>query len=183
MNQSFNNLNKNLINKMLEDDNSSVIEFIKLIEPLTWGVLYKYDQLSEDDREDLFQEIILKLFSKNKKRIRMWEGKSKFSTFLYKMAVNTILDYLKSAGYNKSKNNESIDNIVNTSHYTDFADIYSLKQAIKSLKENEKQVIELFYFNQMKEKEIAEYLNKSINTISSIKFRAIKKLKQFLEEN
>jgi|GEM_PF-4242363 len=182
MSQSFDNLNKILINKVLEDNNSSVIEFIKLIEPLIWGALYKYDQLSESDREDLFQEIILKLFSNNKKRIRMWEGKSKFSTFLYKVAVNTILDYIKSAGYNKSKNYDSIENIEITSHFTDFADIYSLKQAIKSLKENEKHVIELFYFNQMKEKEIAEHLQKSINTISSLKFRAIKKLKQFLEE-
>ena len=54
---------------------------------------------------------------------------------------------------------------------------------MNNLKENEKQIIELYYFKQMKEKEIGEFLNTSINTISSIKFRAIKKIKIYLEEN
>ena len=99
------------------------------------------------------------------------------------VTVNSALDYLKSAGFVKAKNYDRIENINDQSHFVDFADIYSLKQAMNNLKENEKKVIELYYFKQMKEKEIGEFLNKSINTISSIKFRAIKKMKLYLEEN
>ena len=183
MNPPIDKLNTNLIKKVLDDDKSAILEFINLSEPLIWGALYKYDQFSDLEREDLFQDIFLKLFSNDKKRIRMWQGKAKFSTYLYMVTVNSALDYLKSAGYVKAKNYDNIENINNQSHFVDFADIYSLKQAMNNLKENEKQVIELYYFKQMKEKEIGEFLNTSINTISSIKFRAIKKIKIYLEEN
>jgi len=183
MNPSIDKLNEKLIKKVLDDDKSAILEFINLSEPLIWGALYKYDQFSDLEREDLFQDIFLKLFSNDKKRIRMWQGKAKFSTYLYMVTVNLSLDYLKSAGFVKAKNFDQIENINDQSHFVDFADIYSLKQAMNKLKENEKQVIDLYYFKQMKEKEIGEFLDKSINTISSLKFRAIKKMKLYLEEN
>ena len=99
MNLSIDKLNHNLIQKVLDNDNSAVIEFIKLAEPLVWGALYKYDQLSQEEREDIFQNIFLKLFSNEKRRIKMWKGKSKFSTYLYMITMNSTLDYLKSSGY------------------------------------------------------------------------------------
>ena len=183
MNPSIDKLNKVLIKKVLNDDELSILKFIKLSEPLIWGALLKYNQISESEKEDIFQEIYLKLFSNKKERIKMWKGQSKFSTYLYMITVNSALDYLKSSGYIKSRNYENEENLNNQSHFTELANIYSLKQAIKNLKKNEKQIIELYYFKQMKEKEISELLDKSINTISSIKFRAIKKMKLFLKEN
>ena len=63
MNLSIDKLNHNFIQKVLDNDNSAVIEFIKFAEPLVWGALYKYDQLSQEEREDIFQNIFLKLFS------------------------------------------------------------------------------------------------------------------------
>ena len=182
MKSSIDKLNKELIQKVLDNDEKSIIKFIKIAEPLVWGALFKYDQLSEEEKEDLFQEIFLKLFSENKKRIKMWKNKSKFSTFLYMITMNTALDYLKSAGYIKTKNYENSDTLQIESHFTDFADLFSLKQAMNQLKKSEKEVIKLYYFKQYKEKEIAEILDKSINTISSLKYRAIKKMKIYLEE-
>ena len=183
MNPIIDKLNEKLIQKVLDNDNSAIIKLINLAEPLVWGALFKFDQLSKEEREDIFQNIFLKLFSNDKKRIKMWEGKSKFSTYLYMITMNTTLDYLKSAGYTKSKDSKEFDTNLNGNSFTDFADIFSLKQAIKQLKEIEQQVIELYYFQQLKEKEIAEQLEKSINTISSIKYRAVKKMKLFLEES
>jgi len=182
MNPSIDKLNKKLIQNVLDNDNSAVIEFIKLAEPLVWGALFKYNQLSEEEREDIFQDIFLKLFSNNKKRIQMWKGNSKFSTYLYMITMNSALDYLKSAGYVKAKNYQNADFVQIEAQNNEFADVYSLKQAINNLKPTEKEVIELFYFKQLKEKEIAEQLEKSINTISSLKYRAIQKMKLFLEE-
>lgn len=182
MNPTIDKLNKNLIQKVLTGDNSAALEFIKLAEPLVWGALFKYDQLSEEEREDLFQEVFLKLFNNNKKRIKLWKGKSKFSTYLYMITMNTTLDYLKSAGYNRTKNSKNSENIQIESYNLEFSDLFSLRQAFNVLKTSEKEVIELYYFKQFKEKEIAEELNKSINTISSLKYRALQKMKNFLKE-
>ena len=62
-------------------------------------------------------------------------------------------------------------------------DLFSLKSSINKLNTNEREIISLFYFKQLKEREIAEKLSKPINTISSIKNRALKKLKNDLEES
>ena len=182
MNPTIDKLNKDLIQKVLTGDNFATLEFIKLAEPLVWGALFKYDQLSEEEREDLFQEIFLKLFNNGKKRIKMWKGKSKFSTYLYMITMNTTLDYLKSAGYNRTKNSENSDDLQIESQNLEFSDMYSLKQAINILKDSERVVIELYYYKQLKEKEIAVELNKSINTVSSLKYRALKKMKNYLKE-
>jgi RNA polymerase sigma factor (sigma-70 family) len=182
MNLSIDKLNHKLIQKVLDNDNSAVIEFIKLAEPLVWGALYKYDQLSQEEREDIFQNIFLKLFSNEKRRIKMWKGNSKFSTYLYMITMNSTLDYLKSSGYVKTKDYKEIDSLDIETQNNEFSDVFSLKQAISKLKASEKEVIKLFYFKQLKEKEIAVHLEKSINTISSLKYRAIQKMKLFLKE-
>ncbi|MAJ45268.1 MAG: hypothetical protein CMF96_11080 [Candidatus Marinimicrobia bacterium] len=182
MNQTIDKLNKNLIQKVLIGDKSATLKFIKLAEPFVWGALLKYEQLSGEEREDLFQEIFLKLFNKNNKRIKMWKEKSKFSTYLYMITINTTLDFLKSAAYNRSKKYTSMDTLKIKSQKIELADLYSLKQAISILNSSEKKVIKLYYYEQLKEKEIAKILNKSINTISSLKYRAIKKMKIFLKE-
>ena len=182
MNSAIDKLNKNLIQKVLDGDNSATIEFINFSKPLVWGALLKYDQLSNEEREDLFQEIFFKLFNNNKKRIKMWKGKSKFSSYLYMITINSTLDYLKSSKYQKSKNNKNIDDLKIESQNLEYADIYSLNESINHLKNLEKEVIKLYYFKQLKEKEIARVLNKSINTISSIKYRAIQKMKNYLKE-
>ena len=50
--------------------------------------------------------------------------------------------------------------------------------ALDKLRPIEKEIIDLYYNKGYKEKNIAEELNISINTVSSIKNRAIKKLRK-----
>ncbi|GAB1357639.1 hypothetical protein MASR1M29_18080 [Cloacibacterium normanense] len=50
----------------------------------------------KEDREDLFQEIIYQLW----KSYQNFEGKSQFSTWLYRVSINTALTFL-----NKEKKN------------------------------------------------------------------------------
>ncbi|MCZ8021915.1 MAG: RNA polymerase sigma factor [Cyclobacteriaceae bacterium] len=56
------------------------------------GILYKVIRLyvqDADDEEDLFQEIIYQAW----KSYPSFEGKSKFSTWLYRIALNTVLTF------------------------------------------------------------------------------------------
>lgn len=58
------------------------------------GVLYKVSKMYMDtaeDREDLFQEIILQLW----KSYDNFKGNSEFSTWMYRVALNTAIVYLK----------------------------------------------------------------------------------------
>lgn len=57
------------------------------------GMIFKISKMYTDgneDREDLFQEIVYQLW----KSYQTFEGKSKFSTWLYKVSINTALTFL-----------------------------------------------------------------------------------------
>lgn len=68
-------------------------EFVKLVQEHR-GMLYKVCRLycfSEHDRQDLFQEIIVQLWKSYPK----FRGESKFSTWLYRIALNTAISDLR----------------------------------------------------------------------------------------
>lgn len=58
------------------------------------GILYKVSRMYMDrqsDREDLYQEIVLQLW----KSYANFQGNSQFSTWMYRVAVNTAITYFK----------------------------------------------------------------------------------------
>ena len=69
-------------------------EFLERIEKHK-GVLFKISKMYMDepeDQNDLFQEITYQLW----KAYPSFEGKSKFSTWMYRVALNTAIVFLKS---------------------------------------------------------------------------------------
>ena len=75
-------IDENLILKVIENSNSHQIEFVKIAEKIIFGALSSFHQLENEDREDLLQVIFLKLFEDDMRRIKMWNKKAKFSTYL-----------------------------------------------------------------------------------------------------
>lgn len=67
-------------------------EFLEKIESHK-GMIFKISKMyvdGKEDREDLFQEIIYQLW----KSYQNFEGKSQFSTWLYRVSINTALTFL-----------------------------------------------------------------------------------------
>ncbi|OYU80270.1 MAG: RNA polymerase subunit sigma-70 [Flavobacterium sp. BFFFF1] len=68
-------------------------EFLSRIENHK-GILYKVSKMymdNVDDQQDLFQEIICQLW----KGYESFKGESKFSTWMYRVAINTAIVFLK----------------------------------------------------------------------------------------
>ncbi len=68
-------------------------EFLSRIEQHK-GILYKVSKMymdNRDDQEDLFQEIICQLWKANDS----FKGASQFSTWMYRVAINTAIVFLK----------------------------------------------------------------------------------------
>lgn len=68
-------------------------EFLARIES-NRGILIKVSKLymdTQEDREDLMQEIVIRLWTNYK----TFEGKSSFSTWMYRVAVNTAITFLR----------------------------------------------------------------------------------------
>ena len=69
-------------------------EFLEKIE-CHKGMIFKVSKMyvdHQEDREDLYQEIVFQLW----KSYQNFEGKSQFSTWLYRVSLNTALTFLKS---------------------------------------------------------------------------------------
>ncbi|MCT3906981.1 sigma-70 family RNA polymerase sigma factor [Elizabethkingia anophelis] len=84
-------------------------EFLEKIEKHK-GMIFKISKMyleNQEDREDLFQEIILQLW----KSYQAFEGKSQFSTWLYRVSLNTAITFLKRDKKRTDKNelHENID--------------------------------------------------------------------------
>jgi len=56
-----------------------------------------------------------------------------------------------------------------------------LEVAIEELKDSEKRVIQMFYFEEKEPKEIALFLNISVSRVSQLKSKALFKIKQVIE--
>lgn len=68
-------------------------EFLERID-MNRGILIKVSRMymdTSEDREDLIQEIILRLWT----NYQSFEGKSSFSTWMYRVAVNTAITFLR----------------------------------------------------------------------------------------
>lgn len=147
------------------------------------GIIHKVTKMYMDnvlDQEDLFQEIVMQLW----KAYPSFKGKSKFSTWMYRVALNTAIVFFKKDNRKVDKNslNEQID-IADTSESTDKEEkLAYLYKAVQELNQIEKALIFLFLENQS-HKEIAQ--NLGITEINArVKLNRTKeKLHQIIKNN
>lgn len=145
------------------------------------GIIYKICNVyanSHEDRNDLKQEIILQLW----KSYHSFKGKSKFSTWMYRIAFNTAVTNIR-----KSKRHPVIEALTVTEE--DFSekekidylneDINHLYQAISKLKDVEKAIV-MLYLEEKSYKEIGEIIGISEKNVSVKLVRLKQKLKKLI---
>lgn len=111
--------------------------------------------------------------------LRSYQARSKFSTWLFRIAWNTYYDSLKSGKYQADKLQE---NIIDDSAQSDAQFEYNeLHLAIKKLSAAEQAVTLLYYMEDKPVKEIATILNIPPSTVRSHMSRARKHLKEYLK--
>lgn len=111
---------------------------------------------SSADKEDLFQEITIQLW----RSFSSFENKSKFSTWLYRVALNTAITQKRKERKNPeysslSRHEMHIPDIINED--TDEENLLSLQIAIRQLKNVDKAIIFL-YLEEKSYQEIADII-------------------------
>jgi RNA polymerase sigma-70 factor (ECF subfamily) len=129
------------------------------------------------DREDLQQEIVLQLW----KAYPSFRGKSQFSTWMYRVALNTAINKTSKAGF-----------LADSSSYTDpFYDpeegyelseeIRMLHRAIAQLRKVEKAII-LLWLEELSYREIAETIGITEKNVSVKIVRAKARLAEIIKK-
>jgi RNA polymerase sigma-70 factor (ECF subfamily) len=126
-------------------------EFLKLIEE-NKGIIYKVIRLyinQREDEKDLFQEILFQSW----KSYNRFNGRSKFSTWLYKVSLNTVLSFKRRPSIVESK--EVLESNKYYYSHDKQEETEMLYQAIRELNEIDRMILTL-HLDGYENEEIAE---------------------------
>lgn len=132
-----------------------------------------------ESRKDLQQEILVQLWNSFPK----FNGNSKVSTWLYRIALNTAISFYRNDCKHKAQNSSIDASIISLTIQDDNAEtdekISLLYRFIEQLNEFDKALI-LLYLDGNKQKEIAEIMGITATNVATKINRIKKRLKQQL---
>lgn len=184
-NQGSNEVNSYSDNSLMEDVKDGRVEKLAVLFEKHHVSLYNFFIRLTGNRntsEDLVQEVFMRML----KYRATYQGRSKFSLWMYQIARNAHIDYLR-----KKKNTLPLDD-----QWTDPITIEAspaekleggqevriLRQALAQLPLKKREVLILSRYQNLKYKEIAELMDCRIGTVKAHVHRAIKDLgKIYLE--
>ncbi|MCK4251426.1 sigma-70 family RNA polymerase sigma factor [candidate division WOR-3 bacterium] len=145
------------------------------IHDLCYKMLRNYD-----DAKDLAQETFLKAYRK----INKFAGRSKFSTWLYRIAVNNCLNFIK-----KQRPTEELFEEITSSGKDDPVQKYKskkfremIKRTVAKLPEVQRAVFTLRTLEDLSYQEVSEILRKPVSTIKVNHHLAVKNLRNYLRQ-
>lgn len=139
------------------------------------NIIYKLVHLyatTEEDKKDLYQEIVLQAW----KTYSSFRGEAKFSTWLYRLCLNTIFTIQRKT--NKIKYTDTVRDEEYTITTSD--DKERLYTAIRTLPETERAIISL-HLDGYENKEIGELLGITANLVGVKLHRAKQQLTTLLK--
>lgn len=176
------------VNKYIDGDQESLRFLIDKYTPSIYNFSVRF--IGQDNSKDLVQDVFIKAW-KNIKKFDV--GKSHFKTWLFSIARNAIIDFLrkkKMIVFSDLDNDEDIfsDNLEDESLLPDemmlkIEDEGFLNKALEQLSRNYREILILYYQEDMTFKEIGYLINKPLNTVKSYHRRALIQLKTILHQN
>jgi RNA polymerase sigma-70 factor (ECF subfamily) len=149
--------------------------------------IYRYALLCMGDpseAEDVTEQVFLKMMESIS--TFRWKGKSSFSSWLYRIAHNQVVDLVRQNTRHPHVRLEHLDNVLETDigdphHYAEQREF--LEQVIscmQELTELQIQVILLKYGAELSNSEVAEVLGRSKDTVAAVQYQALKKLHRLM---
>jgi len=138
---------------------------------------------TKQEAEEATQDTFIKAY----KKLNSYKDDSKFSSWLYKIAYRTSLDFLRKrkqttdladVEYELSDRSSDLNNAI---HKTQMQQ--QLSSAIMQLNSKEAGLIRMFYLEEMSVKELAKSTGMTMSNIKVLLFRARKKLAVLIKEH
>ncbi len=164
-------------------DSDEVIKKIEEFQPLIRKVSFMYGQSSAES-DDMFQEICIQVW----RAYPQFKGESKFSTWLYRVAINTAISWIRKEKKHKL-NDRDDDKMFGVHDDTPFyveeekrEQVSALHRAIMKLSDVDRTLV-LLYLEEVAYAEIAEILGLTVNNIKVKMNRVKKRLKKLMEDD
>ena len=173
---------RELIKKSLQGDKNSlellIKKYLKPIYSFSFNLLR-----DQEDAQDLTQEIFLKMW----KNLKNFDENQNFKSWLFKIAKNSCIDFIRKKKKFLVYNLETIENLPDLQlllkEEAENKDLLEkIKIEIEKLSRKSKEILNLYYNFGFNFREIAQISGESINTVKSRHKRAIEKIKNSLKE-
>jgi RNA polymerase sigma-70 factor (ECF subfamily) len=180
-----------LVARAKAGDNGAFDQLVIKHSPRLYGLVYHMTS-NHEDTDDLLQDI----FAKAYRSLKRFRGKSSFYTWIYSIAVNMTLNFLKKRKRRQTLSLDDVDsNIENDKDFIELtsksdpvreAGIHELQKrlnvAMQKLSEDHRAVVTMYDIQGMHHKEISKILGVSEGTVRSRLFYAHRQLQTFLED-
>lgn len=157
---------KNLCKRAKRADREAACELLKICYPDVFAYLRRLCG-SRQDAEDLTQQAFLKVWSS----LDRFTGRSKFSTWLHRIAYNTYVDWRRTeAGGVRNRPDPWWVDCVDTNpgpsaNAADHQLAQRLYEAVDQLDEDKRHVVHLHYYQQLSIRQTAKVLNVATSTV------------------
>jgi len=182
------------VNQKLTDKGQRDYKLVKLA--LRDGDQYAYAELMNYYRDSLYftmlkitkdphdaDDLTIEAFGKAFKNLTQYTPQFAFSTWLFKIATNNCIDFMRKKNKGISTVNTGIDDddmsehVVNTSlnpeeQFINSQKIHLMQEVVKRLKPHYKKLIEMRYFKEYSYDEIAEELELPLGTVKAQLYRS-----------
>lgn len=140
--------------------------------------------LNHDDADDVLQNVFIKIFQ----NLKNFKGESKLFSWMYRIATNEALTFLKqkskkSGIISETLQNKIIDNLEADVFFDGNEIQIKLHKAIALLPEKQQLVFKMKYFQELKYEEISEILGTSVGGLKASYHLAVKKIESFVSTN
>lgn len=150
-------------------------------EPVYWKI--RRMVMSHDDANDVLQNVFIKAW----RGIDDFQGRSKVSTWLYRIAVNESLDFIRRNRRQTAVSMEAdtgvADRLASDPYFDGDRAEALLLEAIDTLPDVQKTVFQLRYYDNMKYSEISEVLHTSEGALKASFHLAAKKIRNYLDNH
>ncbi len=172
-----------LISRCQQGDQEALREIFERHHQKVYRVAYGVLRQREEAL-DIVQEVFIKLF----RSIKNFRGKSRFSTYLYRMAVNTAIDHVRKAGKSHVSSldqEEGIQPAEEPERRPDRIFLYKemegkVNEALNELPADQRTAIVLREVEGLSYQEIAETMKSSIGTVMSRLHYGRKRMQELL---
>ena len=178
-----------LVARAKKGDTSAFDELIEKHSPKLYGLVYHMTS-NHEDTDDILQDV----FAKAYRSIGRFKGKSAFYTWLYSIATNMTLNFLKKRNRRRGLSLDDMDSSIQ--HDKEFIELTSksdpvhetylgelqlkLNEALQSLSDNHRAVVTMYDIQGIPHTEIAKILGISEGTVRSRLFYAHRQLQSQL---
>jgi RNA polymerase sigma-70 factor (ECF subfamily) len=147
-------------------------QIVRTYADMVYRIAYRYVKNSID-ADDVFSEVFLAYFKKE----RAFESEEHRKAWLIRVTINCAKDLLEQRSQLQQLHEEALSD-----QTAPDADTYiDLREAVEQLRPAYREVIKLYYLDELSVREIAQILNKNENTVKTQLFRARDALRVILE--